>query len=63
MTQKINKIREDEKKPETVAILTERRQAIDFTPIYYIRLLRRLEKGTVLIFDSSNYKIIAEEND
>ncbi len=47
---------------ELVAILQEKKEAIDFTPIYYIRLLRRLDKGTVLRFDTAEFKIYEGEN-
>jgi len=46
--------------PELVAILQEKREAIDSTPIYYIRLLRKLEKNTILRFDVTDFKIYEE---
>lgn len=42
---------------ETVAILQEKKYAIDGTPIYHIRLLRNLKKGTVIEFDTDEFKI------
>lgn len=50
------------KEHKPVAELTQKSQAIDFTPIYYIRILSPLKKGTVIRFDVESDYIYKEKN-
>jgi len=40
-----------EKKEQPVAVLAQKAEAIDFTPIYMIRVVKTLRPGDVLRFD------------
>lgn len=49
------------KKKQKVGILEEK-QAIDFTPIYYIRLEKTVRKGQLLEIDMADKEVIISRN-
>lgn len=48
------------KEPKTAIIVQLKTEAIDFTPIYYLKIARNLRAGTVLRFDTAETEIYEE---
>lgn len=56
-------LRDREKKQKNVQIvaLVEKRESIDFTPIYYITLVKQMKKGEIIRFDSATTFITSDK--